>query len=157
MRRGSDMRRDLKVLILVLTLPLILYSIGYAYATVTTSTYVVVVHGTVPAGGQLILEAFANAGDFVTGGGYVASGVTVIQSNPMGWTVGPPPTPPTSWLVNFYNEGASAQSVTACAVCMTPVTVAGIGVPEFASLYMAIALAACVYFALNRIRKPSLK
>jgi hypothetical protein len=44
------------------------------------------------------------------------------------------------------------------AICMTPVTVAGIGVPEFGSLYAAIALGAVVYFMLSRYssRKPSL-
>ena len=43
-------------------------------------------------------------------------------------------------------------------VCQTPVTVAGVGVPEFGSLYAAIALGAVAYFMLSRrlTRRPTL-
>jgi hypothetical protein len=35
-------------------------------------------------------------------------------------------------------------------ICQSPITVAGVGVPEFGSLYVAIALGAVVYFMLSR-------
>jgi hypothetical protein len=35
-------------------------------------------------------------------------------------------------------------------ICQTPVTVAGIGVPQFGSLYVAIALGAVAYFLMSR-------
>jgi hypothetical protein len=46
----------------------------------------------------------------------------------------------------------------AFAICQTPITVAGIGVPEFGSFYVAIALGAVVYFMLSRrlARSPTI-
>jgi hypothetical protein len=43
-------------------------------------------------------------------------------------------------------------------ICQTPLTVAGIGVPEFGSLYVAIALGAVVYFVMSRrlARRPTM-
>jgi hypothetical protein len=41
------------------------------------------------------------------------------------------------------------------AVCQTPVTVAGVSVPEFGSLYVAIALGAVLYFLLARRFAPT--
>ena len=42
-------------------------------------------------------------------------------------------------------------------VCQTPVTVGGVSVPQFGSLYVAIALGAVVYFMLSRhfTRRPA--
>jgi hypothetical protein len=54
-------------------------------------------------------------------------------------------------VVEVFNPDASfAIAFTAGAVCQTPITVAGIGVPEFGSLYMAIALGAVAYFLMAR-------
>jgi hypothetical protein len=53
---------------------------------------------------------------------------------------------------------ASGVSVDVWVVCQTPITVAGIGVPEFGSLYVAIALGAVVYFVMSRrlARRPTM-
>jgi len=43
-------------------------------------------------------------------------------------------------------------------ICQTPINVAGIGVPQFGSLYVAIALGAVLYFLLSKrfAGRPSL-
>jgi len=139
------------VMALALTLPLALYGIPYAYASVTTSTYSVATTGSIGATGSTIkLTAQCHPGDFATGGGYNApDGVfgSVSAPNPAS------PSEPTEWTVILENVGTQNPNggpVAARAVCMTPVTVAGIGVPEFGSLYVAIALGAVAYFLMAR-------
>src|SRR5712692_8164955 len=130
------MEKRAVVLALALTLPLALYGIPYAYASVTTSTYSVSTSGTIAAGPSTIrLDANCKPGDFATGGGYNApDGVfgSVSAPNPAS------PSEPTFWTVILDNPSGPAGPVAARAVCMAPVTVAGIGVPQFGSLYVAI-------------------
>jgi hypothetical protein len=66
--------------------------------------------------------------------------------------------PPNSWDVQVVNQFALGSTAGAQVVCQTPIVVAGIGVPEFGSLYMAIALGALVYFMLSRqfTRRPTI-
>jgi hypothetical protein len=52
-----------------------------------------------------------------------------------------------AWVVEA--SGFSIDT-TAQVTCQSPITVAGIGVPQFGSLYVAIALGVVVYFILSR-------
>jgi len=134
------------VLALALTFPLALYGIPYAYAATTSSTYTVDgPTSTITPGSHQALYADCNQGDYVTGGGY-SGGLTtniVVSISQPDRGVG--------WGIEVYNTGSTFNiDANAVAVCQTPITVAGIGVPEFGSLYVAIALGALLYFALSR-------
>jgi hypothetical protein len=136
-----------KVLFLALALPLALYGIPYAYASTTTSTYMVIADYTIAASTSAQVYAACHPGDFATGGGY-ATFRTVTYSE------GYPRTGmPTLWAVTVAANGITFTDVEVNAICMTPITVAGIGVPEFGSLYAAIALAAILYFGLTALRQ----
>jgi hypothetical protein len=150
----DDMEKRAFVLALALTLPLVLYGIPYAYAATTTSSYINTVDCDNNLGG-VECAVHCNTGDFATGGGVSSNsdqafvqvnqpmffdGAIYLQTNtngdrPNAWEggVSPPEFPLSVWVV-----------------CQTPITVAGIGVPEFGSLYVAIALGAVIYFALSR-------
>ena len=158
------MRRTARILVLVLTLPMILYSTGYAYAVVTTSTYVVssTIVGIYPGdvGDHFVM---CSGSDYATGGGWSIplSGVDEASSFPIsvpGGEVTGPGEIPHGWRILAFNPTAFASSFQVHVVCQAPVTVAGISVPEFGSLYIAIALGAVVYFVLARygLRRPTL-
>jgi hypothetical protein len=134
------------VLALALTLPLVLYGVPYAYASTKSSSYQVV-------GDQVFIDqfqtadAFANchSGDYATGGGYIShSGIEIVQS------FSPTTPPPSGWVVIGHKTTPGTLDFSAVVICQTPIQVAGIGVPEFGSLYVAIALGAVIYFALSR-------
>lgn len=144
------MQRGALVLALALTLPLVLYAVPYAYAATTSSTYVVSATDT----GFAVVNC--NAGDYATGGGADGGSSAIIRNKPMFWdgvqynqiSTGQP----NAWLAS-----AGLSPVTVWVICQTPLTVAGVTVPEFGSLYVAIALGAVVYFMLTRrfTRKPT--
>jgi hypothetical protein len=163
------MERRALVLALSLTLPLALYGIPYAYAATTSSSYVVFNTHTLIATDvpPTDLGVSCHAGDYATGGGAGTDGDTtaivptfsgptraggvVSSGQPDGWRGGfnyPNP-------AGTFNAGIALEVF---AVCQTPLTVAGIGVPQFGSLYVAIALGAVVYFLLSRqfARRPNL-
>ena len=125
---------------------MLLYGVPYAYASTTSSTYTVdgptfILHS---SDGFQALYADCNSGDYVTGGGYsggVTTDLVVSNSEPVGGV---------SWGIGVTNIGAGTLDVHAIAVCQTPITVAGVSVPEFGSLYVAIALGALVYFVVSR-------
>ena len=88
----------------------------------------------------------------MTGGGYsggVTTNIVVSNSEPVSGV---------SWGIEVTNIGSFNIDVNAVAVCQTPIIVAGIGVPQFGSLYVAIALGALVYFMLSRryVRRPTM-
>jgi hypothetical protein len=62
----------------------------------------------------------------------------------------PPDSTPTGWFVLATGLAGAPYVSYVYVVCQTPITVAGIGVPQFGSLYIAIALGAVVYFLLVR-------
>jgi hypothetical protein len=156
--------RNEKVLVLLLGVPLLIYFVPYSYAATTSSSYVIENQypGTsVPAHQSGINVALCNTGDYATGSLYFiqsfdenapptvlaihgandASGGYITGGTPHGiyvdvWN------PSSSGTINFW----------AGAICQTPIAVAGVGVPEFGSLYSAIALAAILYFALSRLK-----
>ncbi len=63
---------------------------------------------------------------------------------------------PTGWVGSFETPTGGTTFELVEAACQTPITVGGIGVPEFSSLYVAIALGAVAYFMLSRhfTRRP---
>jgi len=149
------------VLTLALTLPLALYAIPYAYAAQTTSDYVTganVVANYAPTFEQVTTDfAYCNPGDYAVGGGYTITDTTLavtasFPTNSVGFGY-----PATAWGVTVVNPSLTAQQFFVISVtCQTPVTVAGLGVPQFGSLYVAIALGAVLYFVLARhfARRP---
>jgi hypothetical protein len=149
------MKKDLKILVLVLLVPLMVFGTGYAYAQQTISSYINYSSVDVPAGqssGAVI--AYCNAGDFATGGSSAKeAGLIMDGSAPFPIALG---ATPQGWTASGVNPTGAPLQLTVYAVCMSPITLAGIGVPEFGSMYMAIILAAAVYFALTRLKKPSL-
>jgi hypothetical protein len=155
-----DMERRALLLALALTLPLILYGIPYAYAATISSSYVVnAAELFVPAHSGASSTAFCHAGDYATGGGFLnvgPIGVVLVTESAPPQVAGQP----SAWRVNYYNQDPVNQFEvgSAFAICQTPITVAGIGVPEFGSLYVAIALGAVLYFLLSKrfTRSPTI-
>lgn len=156
------MERRAFVLALALALPLAIYGIPYAYATVTSATYTVGNFFTVPASsGATLYDSVCNSGDYVTGGGVnaaVGNGNEIVLGSIATRADSPTTSPPDRWTGIVSNPSGISDEVFVGAVCQTPITVAGIGVPEFGSLYVAIALGAMVYFVLSRrfARKPTI-
>ena len=133
-------------LTLILTLPLGLYFVPYAYAAVTTTSYMVFAGNTTGN----VVDVHCNAGDYATGGGSFAA-LNLVNSNPEIYDFGTGTYSfATSGTPNAWHVAAGDTNVAAWVVCQTPITVAGIGVPEFGSLYVAIALGALLYFVLSR-------
>jgi len=158
------MERRAFVLALALTLPLALYGIPYAYAVSTQSTYVRALQDQLSPGAavnefvlcsnpsdytQHFTVGTPNAhSHFFFEGTLLTSSVAVAQNgdNPNGWRVG------------VRNDESLAVDFVVQIVCQSPITLpAGLGVPEFGSLYVAIALGAVAYFLLARRfgRKPT--
>jgi len=150
------MERRALVLALALTLPLALFGVPYAYAATTQSTYVVLVgdniasHSTVgelvrclsPSDSTQHFALFLSSpftmtvvGSFLTNSGGAEASTGEV---------------PNGWVVTLHNPETSPQAVGVQIVCQSPITVAGIGVPEFGSLYVAIAIGAVAYFLLAR-------
>ena len=156
------MERRALILALGLTLPLVLYGVPYAYALASSSYDVFSDHAALPTAFGSGTTACTNPGDYITGGGYQTNGaigpgeVYIYGSHPTLPDGGPNPS---AWIVFWYNFDATrTNGVLVYAVCQTPVTVAGVGVPEFGSLYVAIALGAVAYFMLSRrfARRPTI-
>jgi len=155
MRAG---RASLAVL-LILVAPLATYFVPFAYASTTQSTYVVVSPNVVPGANSeativvkcsspsdSALHFFLSGDDASHGFGYggarvldSSGAVAVTGENPNGFEI----------FVNNYNNFA-AFGETAFIICQSPITVAGVGVPEFGQLYLAIALGAMVFFFFSR-------
>jgi hypothetical protein len=155
-------KRALAVL-LVLTTPLLMYGIPYAAAATSSSDYVVT--GSKAIGESIFLgdNLLCNTGDYALSGGYkldfvsdVASVPKVASSYPT--VAGAPATAgqtPNGWAFDLENPTAITTTFSLWVVCQTPITVAGVGVPEFGSLYAAIAVGAIVYFLVARRYSPN--
>ena len=158
------MRRSALVLILAFTLPLAFYGIPYAYAAVAQTTDVVAggPHSVPPHGVFDMDIRCSSPSDsalhfFTLTTVHITPTITTTQSplyaipidsagafastgdNPNGFIIG---------FVNNFD--ASTDTVRGWIICQTPITIAGISVPEFGSLYAAIALGAVVYSFLAR-------
>jgi hypothetical protein len=156
------MERPALVMALALTLPLAIYGVPYAYATVSSATYTVGNFFTVPAHSTANLyDSVCNSGDYVTGGGVnaaVGNGNEQVLGSIATRGDNPTASPPDRWTGIASNPSGISDEVFVGAVCQTPITVAGVGVPEFGSLYVVIALGAVVYFMLSRrfARRPTI-
>jgi hypothetical protein len=152
------MERRAIVLALALTLPLALYGIPYAHAATLSSSYVVTATNTVSSGTVISQFVHCNSGDYATGGGVDKGegGVAVSRNLPLFFDGSSysllSSGQPNAWLgeVTSFVGTQSSFGLTVYVICQTPITVAGIGVPQFGSLYVAIALGALVYFMLSR-------
>ena len=141
------MERRALVLVLALVAPLALYGIPYAYASQVSTSYTALWHDVVLPLQTVTDSATCNPGDYVTGGGWEGTG-RIFAHTSEAQPFGPGPY---QWKVTAENtDGGISQQLVVVAVCQTPITVAGIGVPQFGSLYAAIALGAVVYFLLAR-------
>jgi hypothetical protein len=152
------MEKRAAVLALALTLPLVLYGIPYAYAATTTLGYTARSDYVLGAFTANYFSATCIGGDFATGGGWLANSLHTLSSFPtLAGNVAAAGTVPDGWMVYTENPTSSATALTVFADCLAPITVAGIGVPEFGSLYVAIALGAVAYFMLSRrfARRPT--
>jgi hypothetical protein len=164
------MKAGQKLVLLALTLPLILFSGGYAYATTISSSYLVRVTSN-PTFASTSLDfatATCKGGDYATGGGVNLgpwsapfvntpdTNLQILRSAPtMNGNVPQTNDMPNGWTAVVWLSGSvhPGMSWDVFVVCQTPITVAGIGIPQFGSLYSAIALAAVLYFGLTVLRK----
>jgi len=151
------MERRALVLALALALPLVLYGIPYAYAIAASSTYVATQTTVVPPSGASDVVK-CNPGDYTTGvGGYdqMGNGLLVVTNIT---PVGPPywtniySGSPAGYEYSILSHGSGAPyEVKFYAICQTPIPLpAGIGAPEFGSLYAAIAIGAVAYFLMAK-------
>ena len=151
----AAMERTALILVLALTLPLAFYGLPYASALVAQTTYVVN-GGSAPIapGGSAAFEVQCSSpsdstshfvNDFpkffnlelsrlLNSAGNLAS----MGENPNGW------------FFQVHNTSTGMLNAQVTIICQTPISLAGISVPEFGSLYAAIALSAVVYFFLAR-------
>lgn len=141
------MRNKLAIVaIAILAVPLALYFVPYSFAA-TSSTYLVTTTFSVSGPGTGDGTASCNSGDYATGGGYGQIGAASSVEDFL-------PTPsvsgdePTGYYLQVSTTGTFSFSV--WAICQTPIAVAGIGVPEFGQLYIAIALGALVFYLMGR-------
>lgn len=147
------MERRALVVALALTLPLALYGIPFAYAATNTSTYQITSPVVAIVSGETIgATALCNPGDVATGGGFADLGGIGLS---FGLFVGTdrnsnPSSNPVAWEVIATDNTRSADTFVSYAECQTPITVAGVSVPEFGQLYLAIALGALVYLIVAR-------
>ena len=150
------MERRALVVALALTLPLALYGIPYAYAATVSSTYVVRNVITVPPSTLVFGLASCHSGDYATGG--EANWFSAVEGGPAANDLPISSGQPTQWFGSNINvDPSNTRLLPIYVVCQTPITVAGVGVPEFGSLYVAIALGAVAYFMLSRrfARRPT--
>jgi hypothetical protein len=156
------------VLALALTLPLALYGVPYAYAATSTLTTYSVQQSNLVANGSDQLFNLRCLSPSDSSAAYPALSFPILRpDNPFihvflplnsagtqatdGQTVN-------GWKVDVTNTEGHAFNVIVIILCTTSITVAGIGVPEFGSLYVAIALGAVAYFMLSRrfARRPTI-
>jgi hypothetical protein len=150
------MERRALLLALALTLPLVVYGVPYAYAAQTSTTYKVDHQFDVAPQSEVLASAVCHGGDYVTGGGVNTRNLILIDLEPTSFTG---QDPPVAYTVDEINPSTThTNSGLVFAVCQTPIVVAGVTVPQFGSLYFAIALGAVAYFMLSRRfgRKPTI-
>ena len=162
------MERRAALLALALTLPLALYGIPYAYAS-ATSDHVVRSTMTVPSFSAPTAIVNCPSLEYAVSGGYAPGGFSVgkdsVEELPdivanyptLGGVQTDTGQTPDGWGFWGANGSGFDYTATVWVVCQTPLTVAGIGVPQFGSLYFAIVLGAVAYFLLSRrfARRPT--
>jgi hypothetical protein len=144
------------VLVLALTLPLLLYGIPFAYAVTAQSTYVVRSVNIVIAASDIqgVSVQCTSPSDYTLHYIHLQDELISVHSadplNSGGFGVNTGETP-NGWSVALHNTQAFQVLDVVTIFCQSPITaVAGVSVPEFGSLYVAIALGAVIYFVLAR-------
>ena len=150
------MKKDLKILVLLLAIPLLLFGTGYAYAQQTTSSYLTYLSVDVPAGQSSgAVDVYCDTGDFATGGASAKEGEMILNGeSPLPQALG---ATPWGWRADAVNPTEDPLQLTVYVVCMSPITIAGIGVPEFGSIYILMIIGAAVYLVLTKTGKLQLK
>jgi hypothetical protein len=156
------MRNKLAVIaIAILAVPLALYFVPYSYAAVSSSDYVVKSQIILVAESQTGDGLSCNTGDYAVSGGYHSNTFSDVPGGDTPIMYGSFPTvggsdasggqTPDGWAFEATNPSdVSGATFDIWVVCQTPITVAGIGVPEFGQLYVAIALGALVFYLMGR-------
>ena len=161
----AAMERTALILVLALALPLAFYGIPYASAVVAQTTYVV--EGgphTIPPHGTFNMNIQCSSPSdsalhFFTGTTTLTTPTTIINNQPplfaiplnSAGAIALTGDNPNGFVIGFRNNfEVVGDNVRGWIICQSPITIAGISVPEFGSLYLAIALSAVVYFFLAR-------
>jgi hypothetical protein len=137
------------VVALALTLPLALYGVPFAYAASTQTTYVVKLNQNVDREYIQIVKCLSPSDytqHYSVGSNDlnpVTTYAAILNSNGDFAGTGDIPN---GWYIHIYNNNGFTITFMLQIICQSPITVAGIGVPEFGSLYVAIALGAVIYF-----------
>src|SRR5260370_41331305 len=128
------MEKRALVVTLALTLPLVLYGIPYAYAITASSSYLV---GDTTSGQSDAVHC--KTGDYATGGGAASDSFGHLESSYPLLFDGTTYTFSLTGQPNAWAGYADQGVLTVWVVCQSPIPLpAGIGVPEFGSLYVAI-------------------
>jgi hypothetical protein len=153
-------KNDLKIVLIALSIPVALFGVGYASAQQFATDYVRVNSVPMKVSQTTIASVSCDPGDLPTGGEYqiheggaVAgvgeANVFVVYGSPLG--------APNTWtVVAFDHWQRDTLILEVYLYCMSPITVAGIGMPEFGSIYIVIILAAAFYSVLTRMQKLQL-
>ncbi len=154
------MEKRAAVLALALTFPLVLYGVPYAYAIATQSTYVVEKFQQIPKDTvypSVVVDVVmcSTSSDFtqhfttIHGPDVSIVDTVLLNSGQLYATTGDNPN---GWRIDARNPNPSFdEALDVQIICQSAITVpAGIGVPQFGSLYVAIALGAALYFMLSR-------
>jgi hypothetical protein len=151
------MERRALVVALALTLPLALYGIPFGYAAATQSTYAVATtQDCISNACTFIVPLTCNSpSDYSLQYGVyydrLPSDARVdgaIPTNSAGLPVSTNEVP-NGWRINVVS--GAPEKINFAVICQSPIPLtAGIGVPEFGSLYAAIALGAVLYFMMAR-------
>ncbi len=146
------MKKRVVALALALRLPLALYGVPYTYALTTQSTYGVrtslAIGSGVTSEVKIRCLSFSDSTEHysVSAPQFRVDLVELLTST---GTFGSTSDTPNGWDLFLTNTAGSA-TVDVFIICESPITVAGIGVPEFGSLYTAVALGAILFFFLSR-------
>jgi len=141
-----------------LTLPLVFYGIPYASAAVAQTTYIVKHSVVLPEAVTSKNEDLQcsspsdSASHFLIDPPGDLSGIQVTRIIVLDGdgNVAPTGDNPNGYRFGLQKCFGPELSLFLYIFCETPITTAGISVPEFGSLYLAIALGAIVYFFLAR-------
>jgi hypothetical protein len=135
MEEGA-MNKPALALALALVGPLAVYEIPYAHAsTIAPPTKKIALH-VIALGTDSTPTASCNSGDYATGGGDdFDPGLINHTSEANAFTN------PGGWIVDASNPTGGSLDLVVLVVCQTPITVAGVGGPQFGSLSFAFAIA----------------
>lgn len=153
----STVKKNLKIMLLALTIPIALFGVGYTYAQQFTTDYVRLNIVPMKVSQATVASVSCDPGDLPTGGEYqihekgaVAkvgkANVFTVYGSPLGASN-------TLTVVAFDHRQRDTLILEVYLHCISPITVAGISVPEFGSIYSVIILTTAFYTILTRMQK----